>query len=102
MTGGAIGIGLLCGDHFAMPEPAKSRARELAIRYYRDFVAEFGTADCSVLTGTDHSTPEGRQAFRDAGLKDTVCTKLVVYAVRRLLPLAEEVRAMAGGTAPQR
>ncbi len=88
---------MLVGDHFAQPEPAKARARELALPYYRDFVAQFGHADCRALTGVDFTTPEGRQAFKASRGKDAICAKLVAFAVRRLLPLADEVRALAGG-----
>ena len=90
VLGGAVAVGELVGDHVADVQKAKDRARELVLPFYRDFQAQFGSVDCRPLSGFDLSTEEGFQAYKSSTAKDERCRKLVVYAVRRLLPLAEE------------
>ncbi|MHB1134733.1 MAG: C-GCAxxG-C-C family protein [Chloroflexota bacterium] len=90
VTGGAIAIGLLVGDHVADVQQAKNKAKELALPYYRDFQAQFGTVDCCPLIGIDISTDEGFQTYKASDRKEKVCSGAVNYAVRRLLPLAEQ------------
>ena len=97
ITGGAIAIGLLVGDHVTDVPQAKNEARDLALAFYRDFQAQFGTVDCRPLIGLDISTDEGFQAFRASDRKEQVCTRVVTYAVRRLLPLADEFAPSQGG-----
>lgn len=97
LTGGAVAIGLLVGDHVADLERAKALSRELALSYYRDFVKEFGHADCLSLTDIDMSTEEGRQLYKTSGCKDNRCTKYLAYAVRRLMPIRDEVKAATAG-----
>jgi C_GCAxxG_C_C family probable redox protein len=90
VSGGAVAIGQFVGDHVTGDvEAAKAKARELALPYRKDFEAKFGHDDCLSLTGHDHGTAEGRAAAKASGDKDRVCVHLVVYAVRRLLPLAD-------------
>lgn len=90
VSGAAMAIGQFVGDHITDDvEKAKAKARELALAYRKDFEAEFGTVNCTPLCGFDHSTPEGRAAHKASDAKERVCTRLVVFAVKRLLPLAE-------------
>lgn len=84
-------MGELVGDRVDDLQKAKDRARELVLPFYRDFKAQFGSVDCRPLSGFDLSTEEGYQAFRSSTAKDERCRGLVAYAVRRLLPLADQV-----------
>jgi hypothetical protein len=79
------------GDHVADVQQAKDKARDLVLPYYRDFSAQFGGVDCRPLSGFDLSTEEGFQAFKASTAKDERCRRYVVWAVRRLLPLVEQV-----------
>lgn len=97
LIGGAVALGLLVGDHEADLEKAKAQSRELALAYYRDFVKEFGHADCLSLTDIDMSTEEGRRLYKTSGCKDNRCAKYLAYAVRRLMPIRDVVRAAAAG-----
>ncbi|MCL5109947.1 MAG: C-GCAxxG-C-C family protein [Chloroflexi bacterium] len=91
ILGGAVAVGELVGDHVADVRQAKDKARELVLPFYRDFQAEFGDVDCRPLSGFDLSTAEGFQAYRASTAKDERCRRFVIYAVRRLLPLVEQV-----------
>lgn len=91
VLGAAVGVGQLVGDHVTELEPAKARARQIVSAYYADFKKEFGHVDCPALTGYDLTTEEGFQAFKASDCKDRLCSKFVTYAVRRLLPVYEEV-----------
>lgn len=88
ITGGAVAIGLLVGDHIFDFRPAKRRAYELTRPFYRDFVAQFGHADCLSLIGMELDSEEGRRAFEESGLREVRCTRFVAFAVRRLLPVS--------------
>lgn len=92
VNGAAVAIGQLVADHEPDLQAAKLLARQLALAYYRDFEARFGAVDCRSLIGIDISTEEGFQQYMTGTLKPERCNALVIYAVQRLLPLAEEVR----------
>ncbi len=91
VLGGAVAVGQLVGDHISAVDPAKTRARQIVFRYYQDFKAHFEETDCPALTGYDLTTEDGFQAFKASDCKDRLCSKFVTYAVRRLLPVYEEV-----------
>lgn len=91
VLGGAIAVGELVGDRVADVQKAKDLARDLVLPFYRDFQTEFGNVDCRPLSGFDLSTNEGFAAYKASTAKDERCRKLVIYTVRRLLPLAEQV-----------
>jgi len=91
VSGGAIAVGQMVGDHVAELESAKVRARQLALPFYRDFEREFGHVDCRSLIDLDISTDEGFQRFKQSNLKERLCSRLVSFAVQRLLPLREQV-----------
>jgi hypothetical protein len=74
-------------------QAAKLLARQLALSYYQDFAAQFGSVDCRALIGMEIASDEGLQTYMSGTIKPERCNPIVTYAVRRLLPLAEEVRA---------
>jgi C_GCAxxG_C_C family probable redox protein len=91
VLGGSIAVGELVGDRVADLPRAKDVARDLVLPFYREFLAQFGSVDCRPLSGFDLSTNEGFAAYKASTAKDERCRKLVTYAVRRLLPLADTV-----------
>ena len=95
VTGGALAVGLLVGDHIADLQEQKLRTRQLVLPYYRDFAAAFGDVDCRALTDFDISTEEGFAQFTESTLKEDLCSNLLLFAVERLLPLREQVIAEA-------
>ena len=96
VSAGAIAVGLLCGDHIADLQEAKLRSRQLVLPFYRDFAAEFGHVDCRSLIDLDISSEEGFRVYLESNLKKERCTRYVTYAVYRLLPLLDEVKASVG------
>ena len=56
---------------------------------YEGFKKEFGSVFCRDLTGCDLSTPDGRAAFKEQGLKELKCIKYVEGASKIVLSLTQ-------------
>ena len=77
VTGAFMAIGLKYGKAKAGDEGARERTYELAREFVTRFKARHGSIRCRELLGYDLSSPEEREAARQRGLFDTLCTRLV-------------------------
>lgn len=66
-TGAMMGISLALGrsDAAESAQPAYDAVQRLV----QEFEQEFGSRECTVLLGCDLGTPEGREIFRQNGLR---------------------------------
>ncbi len=81
VTGALMAIGLRYGTTDGSDKVAKEKPYSVAGEFMARFRALHEYVECSELLGRDMSTPEGRQAARERGLYDSVCTGVVRDAV---------------------
>jgi C_GCAxxG_C_C family probable redox protein len=82
LTGALMVLGLRHGNELAEdPVAGRDSVYGRVQAFTARFEARFGGTDCRALTGCDLTTPEGRQAFKDADLHHRVCVDLVAGAV---------------------
>jgi len=61
------------------------------VQEYREFFMErFGALDCRTLTGQDIGSPEGLLAYREAGLKTTICAPMLEEAAAQVIRILQE------------
>ncbi len=77
VTGAFILIGLKHGQTKVGDGAAKDRTYQLVREFVERFKERNRSIVCSELLGVHIGTPEGSQAFKDRGLKDAICVKLV-------------------------
>jgi len=77
VTGAFMLIGLKYGQTKAGDGNAKDRTYQLVREFVERFKARNRSILCRELLGVHIGTPEGSRAFKDRGLKDAVCVKLV-------------------------
>lgn len=90
ITGAALAVGQLAGHRIADHKEAKRTARRIISQYMGEFQREWGAVDCRTLVGCDIRTEEGHRAFIEGGIWRDVCMRQIAFAVRKLLPLADE------------
>jgi C_GCAxxG_C_C family probable redox protein len=92
LTGAVLGLGLA----FGRDGPGQAAAPTYAAvnTLVERFRAEFGASSCTALLGCDLGTPEGRQTFREQGLRQR-CERFTARAAA----LAGEIIA-ASSTKP--
>lgn len=93
VTGGIMGCGLVTAQRLGSTHESRKDLREATYsrvqQLTRRFEAEFGTVDCSVMTGCDFLTPEGQTAFRANNGMDRVCRPAVRLVVETVIGLIE-------------
>jgi C_GCAxxG_C_C family probable redox protein len=90
VTGAALAVGQLAGRRLPDHKEAKRTARQVLSQYMEAFQREWGAVDCRTLVGCDIRTEEGHRAFIEKGLWRDLCMRQIAFAVRTLLPLADE------------
>lgn len=95
ITGAALAVGLLAGRRIADHAAAKRAARLVTARLIDEFAGEHGAVECRRLVGVDLRTKAGHRAFIESGAWRDGCMRQIEFAVRRLVPLADE-EAWAG------
>lgn len=85
VAGGVICIGLSLGR--SAPDEPIEPSYTAGATFVRRFEAEFGSRDCTALTGHDLSTPEGLTAYRSGGARAR-CAEYVRRAAEISLELA--------------
>jgi C_GCAxxG_C_C family probable redox protein len=90
ISGAALAVGILAGRRIEDHRTAKRMARLVVARLMDDFRAEHGEVDCLPLIGLDLRAPGSHEAFIASGVWRTRCMRQIEFAVKRLLPLADE------------
>lgn len=85
LTGGFMVLGL---RHAKEMRDDPQRGRDSVYARVQTLAARFekahGSTECLRLTGCDMTTPEGRKAFSERGLHQSLCADLVVSVVKML------------------
>jgi C_GCAxxG_C_C family probable redox protein len=90
LTGGLMAVGVRYGTN----EPSakkRSKAYELARKFYRQFEEQNGSVICRELIGFDLSSAEQLEKARDAGVFEEKCTVFVKKAVEILNAFDQDV-----------
>ncbi len=77
VTGAFMLIGLKYGQTNTGDEAAKDRTYQFVREFVERFKKRNRSIMCRELLGVHIGTPEGSQAFKERGLKNAVCAKLV-------------------------
>jgi len=77
VTGAFMLIGLKYGQTKAGDGNAKDRTYQLVREFVERFKERNRSIVCRELLGVHIGTPEGSQAFKEKGLKNAVCVKVV-------------------------
>jgi len=89
LIGTTIAIGLRHGQgKTSLPiDEADDRDKAIADvnEFYRDFMAEFGTAHCKQLISLDMSIPEEREQFREKEVYKDTCFKFFQFVMKRFI-----------------
>ena len=97
--GGFAGMGRVCGAVTSATAVVsylkrdtnnpteRTKAYDSLRSLYKDFEAEYGSLDCSDITGCDFTNPAEQQKFRDENKRVTICTPLVRYVVEQIYSL---------------
>ncbi|EPR42832.1 C_GCAxxG_C_C family protein [Desulfovibrio sp. X2] len=88
LSGAVLVIGLARGrsslrDSLDIPYALVQELREA-------FLAEFGSDNCAELTGCRLDTAEGQKTYKERGLRDALCPRLIAFAAERGLTLLRE------------
>lgn len=65
----------------------KEKAYAVALKFYDQFVEEFGSPFCRELIKFDLSSPEERERLRKSNVRDEKCSHFVKRAVEILIDL---------------
>ncbi len=88
ITGAAMAVGRLAEERIDDHRDAKTTARKIIQAMMADFHTEFGSHNCSSLTGYDISTQEGHDGLIADGAWRTTCGAQLEFSVGRLAALA--------------
>ncbi len=91
LLGAAMAVGRLAERRVVGHRNAKRIARRLVDRFIDEFEVKHGATRCRDLIGRDIHTEEDHRAFVQNGSWKGTCMEQVEFAVRRLLPLADEL-----------
>jgi len=82
-SAGVMALGMILGRDSARDDLDLTYG---PVREYQDFFLEcFGSLNCRELTGHDLGAPEGLWAYREAGLKLSLCAPLLERAAAQLI-----------------
>ncbi len=90
ISGAALALGMLAGRRIDDHRAAKRAARLITARLMDDFGEAYGATDCRDLIGYDLRAPGGHEAFIASDVWRTRCMRQIEFAVRRLVPLADQ------------
>lgn len=77
INGGAMALSAAYGNQSGADQAAKQRSYREAAAFVRAMEAEFGSLECSVLLGVDLNTADGQTEFKERGLLQSVCERLI-------------------------
>jgi C_GCAxxG_C_C family probable redox protein len=81
LTGALLALGEADGEAMASdPVAGRSALYERSRQLTEAFRAAHGAILCRELTACDFSTEEGQRSFKERGLHQNLCTKLVAFA----------------------
>jgi len=82
LTGALMVLGVVHGR--TKPSDDKEKIYGLTRTLYDDFVGKFGSPFCSELIECSLATPEGRDKYHKANLRDVKCKNYVAFCTERL------------------
>jgi C_GCAxxG_C_C family probable redox protein len=89
LTGAIMAIGLKHGTNKTVLVD-KEKAYAIALKFYDQFVEEFGSPFCRDLIKFDLTSPEERERLRKSNVHDEKCSQFVKRAVEILIALEYE------------
>jgi len=84
VTGAIMILGLESWDNAADPEKAKGKTYSLINDFVKEFRERNKTISCRELLNCDLNSAEGKQQFKNSGMRDKVCMKCIKDAVEIL------------------
>jgi len=81
VTGAYMAFGWVLGPESPAQKGKLSDVYTLCTEFSRRFTRDRGSLSCRELLGIDLGTPEGQAAFKERGLKASVCAPCVARAV---------------------
>jgi C_GCAxxG_C_C family probable redox protein len=82
LTGALLALGEAAGDAMAAdPVAGRDAVYERAKQLTEAFCAAHGSISCRELTGCSLDTEAGQRSFKERGLHQNLCSKLVTFAV---------------------
>jgi C_GCAxxG_C_C family probable redox protein len=89
LSGAIMSIGMKYGRNIADDTKAYDKCVGKSRDCYVRFKKEFGSIFCNELTECDFTTEEGREKWRDLGLREKKCVKYIEGSMRILLSLTK-------------
>ncbi len=94
LIGSSIAIGLRFGrgkDGIPMEdEETRKTAIKAVHKFYRDFLDEYGSAECKTLIQCDFSKPEDQARYREEEVYKDTCFKFYNYIMNRFVELDKQ------------
>jgi C_GCAxxG_C_C family probable redox protein len=84
LSGAALAVGQLAERSLADHAVAKRKSRQVILDLVAQFEHQFGSVDCSTLSGYDFSLPGEHDQFIEAGKWKKDCTDQILFVVERL------------------
>ena len=84
VTGAFMAIGIYNSKNFTDTKTGKEKTIAMVQDFDRKFKSIYKTTNCMALLGCDLKTEDGHKTFNEKNLKETVCQKCVVDAVKIL------------------
>ena len=86
LTGALLALGEACGEAMAAaPVAGRNALYERARQLTETFRKANGSILCRELTGCSLDTEEGRRSFKERGLHQNLCSKLVAFAAEEVV-----------------
>jgi len=86
LSGAVMAIGLRIGcDKGEAEKEKRNTIYENVGQMIREFEKEFGSSQCRTLTQCDFRTSEGREKYRDKGLRKKLCQKFIAWCTDYIL-----------------
>jgi C_GCAxxG_C_C family probable redox protein len=86
LTGALLALGEANGEAMAAdPVAGRNALYERARQLTESFRAAHGAILCRELTACDFSTEEGQRSFKERGLHQNLCNKLVAFAAEKVV-----------------
>ena len=89
ISGAAMAVGRLAQQRVDSHIEAKRTARRIIQQTMAEFDQQFGSHDCSTLTGYDLSTQEGHDGFIASGVWREGCVSQLEFMIAKLAKLAD-------------
>lgn len=80
VCGAVTGALMALGEQAAHSDVSRAPLNTVAQEFMESFRAAQGSIYCRSLTGCRMNTEEGRRKFKETGVRERVCTRLVAFA----------------------